>query len=117
MGTLLPCTWALAASASTGGMTVWTTVVAVQSQQLDQATLERGQTMAVSTHNAVAVGEAAGQLLDVSLRSGCLLGALGERVKRQRPGTKAIGWRLYTIEPDDCTFTAHTYTHTYDPVL
>ena len=48
-GTLLPCTWALAVSASTGGMTAWTTVVALQ----DQATLERGQTMAVSTHNAL----------------------------------------------------------------
>ena len=56
----------------TGGLsvdrrTVWTTVVAAQSQQQDQATLERGQTMAVSTHNAVAVSEAAGQLLDVKV--------------------------------------------------
>ena len=114
MGTLLPCTWALADSAPKGGMTVWTTVVAAQSQQQDQATLERGQTMAVPTHNAVAVGEAAGQLLDVKLgrlRPGASAGC--SRRKGQAPATWNKGDRV--AAEHDRTRRLHVHSAVREP--
>ena len=76
-----------------------TTVAAAQSQQQDQATLERSQTMAVSTHNAVAVGEAAGQWLDVTVQI-CNRGRLRHAMlvaRGQAPVTLNAGDRVAVV--------------------